>query len=98
MPLLTSIVDLVSIKVKKTDFSPDQKAAQIEALANTIIDLSGSVSVPVVKQISVNEYELISGYLAYYAYLKACEIDPNLPDRMEVFISDKKIKLQFISN
>lgn len=45
---------------------------------------------PVVQQIGVDEYELISGYLEYYAYLKAREINPRLPDRITVFVSDKK--------
>ncbi|NEP13028.1 MAG: hypothetical protein F6K14_23050 [Symploca sp. SIO2C1] len=90
MEFLTSIVDLDSIQAKSPPFNPAHKATQIEALANTIIDLSGLVNVPVVQQMSVDEYELISGYLEYYAYLKACEFNPRLPDRITVFISNTK--------
>jgi len=90
MELLTSIVDIDSIQFKKTPFAPTEKATQIEALANTIIDLGGLVNVPVVQQISVDEYELISGYLEYYAYLKAREINFRVPDRMTVFVSNNK--------
>lgn len=90
MKLLTSIVDIDSIQVKSPLFDPAQKTAQIEALANTIIDLGGLVNVPVVEQISTDDYELISGYLEYYAYLKACELNPRLPDRITVFVSNTK--------
>ncbi|MBD1925569.1 hypothetical protein H6F74_04610 [Trichocoleus sp. FACHB-90] len=90
MDLLTSIVDLDSIQIKSPPFDPVQKAAQIEALANTIIDLSGLVNVPVVQQISIDDYELISGYLEYYAYLKARELNPRLPERITVFVSNTK--------
>ncbi|WP_341525841.1 hypothetical protein WKK05_25150 [Nostoc sp. UHCC 0302] len=90
MELLTSIVDIDSIQVKKTQFDPTQKATQIEALANTIISLGGLVNVPVVQQINVDNYELISGYLEYYAYHKARQINPRVPDRITVFVSNKK--------
>jgi hypothetical protein len=90
MELLTSIVDLDSIQVKSPPFDSAHKATQIEALANTIIDLGGLVNVPVVQQISVDDYELISGHLEYYAYLKACELNPRLPDRIMVFVSNTK--------
>lgn len=90
MELLTSIIDIDSIQVKSSPFDPAQKATQIEALANTIIDLGGLVNVPVVQQIGVDEYELISGYLEYYAYVKAYELNPRLPDRITVFVSNTK--------
>lgn len=90
MPLLTSIVDLASIQVKSSPFAPEQKDAEIEALANTIVNLDGLVDVPVVQQISIDDYELIAGYLEYYAYLKARKINPRLPDRITVFIADTK--------
>lgn len=90
MELLTSIVDLDSIQIKSPPFDPVQKVAQIEALANTIIDLGGLVNVPVVQQISIDDYELISGYLEYYAYLKARELNHRLPERITVFVSNTK--------
>lgn len=90
MELLTSIVDLDSIQVKNPPFTPEQKATQIEALANTIIKLGGLINIPIVQQVDIEEYELISGYLEYYAYRKACETNPHLPDRMMVFIANYK--------
>ncbi len=92
MALFTSIIDIDSIQVKDSLFSPERKATQIEALANTIIGLGGLVNVPVVQEISLDDYKLISGHLEYYAYLKAMEINSNLPDRLTVFISNKKNK------
>ena len=90
MELLTSIIDIDSIQVKSSPFDPAQKATQIEALANTIIDLGGLINVPVVQQLGVDEYELISGYLEYYAYVKAYEFNPRMPDRITVFVSNTK--------
>ncbi len=92
MKLLTSIIDIDSIHVKESSFSLEDNHAQIEALANTIIDLGGLVNVPVVEEISLDEYELISGNLEYYAYLRAIQINSSLPDRLAVFISNKKNK------
>jgi hypothetical protein len=90
MKILTSIVDLESIQVKSSQFNPENNTEKIEALANTIIDLGGLVHIPVVQEKGVDKYELISGYMEYYAYLKACEINPRLPDRITVFVADKK--------
>jgi hypothetical protein len=107
MKILTSIVDLESIQVKSSQFNSENNTEKIEALANTIIDLGGLVNVPIVQKKGIDEYELISGYMEYYAYLKACEINPRLPDRMTVFVADKKNQvairqqleiLQFIEN
>lgn len=92
MALLTSIVDIDSIQVKDSPFSPERNATKIEALANTIIGLDGLVNVPVVQEIGLDDYELISGHLEYYAYLKAVQINSKLPDRLTVFISNKKNK------
>jgi hypothetical protein len=39
MELLTSIVDIDSIQVKISPFDPAHKATQIEALANTNINI-----------------------------------------------------------
>jgi hypothetical protein len=91
MPLLTSIIDLDTIHpVAPTLFDPRQQAPAVEALAHTIADLDGLVTIPVVRTVGVDEYELISGYLAYFAYLKARELSDQLPDRLTVFIATKK--------
>jgi hypothetical protein len=91
MPLLTSIIDLDTIHtVAPALFDPRQQATAVEALAHTIADLEGLVTIPVVRTVGVDEYELISGYLAYFAYLKARELSDKLPDRLTVFIATKK--------
>jgi hypothetical protein len=91
MPLLTSIIDLDTIHpVVPAVFDPRQQATAVEALAHTIADLDGLITLPVVRAVGVDEYELISGYLAYFAYLKARELSNQLPDRLSVFIATKK--------
>lgn len=90
MPLLTSIVDLDSIHVTHSPFQPQSKSTEIEALARTVIDLGGLVNIPVVQLKGIDEYDLVSGHLEYFAYLKAREFSPALPDRLTVFIADKK--------
>jgi hypothetical protein len=91
MPLLTSIIDLDSIHpVAREVFDPKKHSAAIEALAHTIVDLDGLVTIPVVQSQGIDEYELLSGYLAYFAYRQARELSPQLPDRLSVFIASKK--------
>jgi hypothetical protein len=94
MSLLTSIVDLDSIQVNSASlpFNLDDKATEIEALAHTIVELRGLVDIPLVRALRIDEYELVSGHLEYYAFLKAREIDPELPDRITVFILKPKIE------
>jgi hypothetical protein len=91
MPLLTSIIDLDSIyPVASSVFDPETYSTAIEALAHTIVDLDGLVTIPVVQSRGIDEYELLSGYLAYFAYCQARELSPQLPDRLSVFIASKK--------
>jgi hypothetical protein len=90
MPFLTSIIDLDSIYISKSDDFRKPSAVQIEALANTVIKLEGSISIPIVYQVSLDEYELISGHIGYLAYQKAYEIKPSLPERLSVFVVDSK--------
>jgi hypothetical protein len=90
MALFTSIVDLDSIQVPNSDFHPEQQAVEIEALARKILPLEASIAVPVVRSLGIDEYELVSQHLSYYAYLKARELNEKLPDRLTVFIMDKK--------
>ena len=90
MALFTSIVDLESIQVPNSDFKPELYATEIEALARKILHLEASIHIPVVRSLGIDEYELISEHLVYYAYLKARELDENLPDRLMVFIMDAK--------
>jgi hypothetical protein len=94
MSLLTSIIDLDSIHVDSVSapFQPEDKATEIEALAHTIVELGGLIEIPLVRTVQIDEYELVSGHLEYYAFLKARELDSNLPDRITVFILKPKLE------
>jgi hypothetical protein len=89
MALLTSIVDLESIQVPNSDFNPKSYTAEIEALARTMVHLQASIHIPVVRSLGIDEYELVSDHLTYYAYLKAREFDQELPEQLMVFIMEK---------
>jgi len=90
MALFTSIVDLDSIQVPSSNFKPELQTTEIEALARTMLNLQASTHIPVVRSLGIDEYELVSDHLSYYAYLKARELDEKLPDRLTVFIMDAK--------
>jgi hypothetical protein len=92
MDLSTSLVDLDSIDVqpKEYNFNPEIRSVEIEHLAHSIVKLQGLLTIPIVKRTGVESYELLSGYLEYYATLKARELDPQLPDRLRVFIVDEE--------
>lgn len=90
MSLLTSIVDLDSIQINSASFNPEDKQAEIESLAHSIAELKGLLNIPVVRSLGIDEYELVSGHLEYYAFLKARELDPELEDRMTVFVLKPK--------
>jgi hypothetical protein len=88
MSLSTSIVDIDSILAgsKLVPFDPKEKQTEIEALAYTVIELKGLFKIPIVRALGIDEYELVSGHLEYYAFLKARELDSTLADRIAVFI------------
>jgi hypothetical protein len=88
MSLLTSIVDLECIRVDpgKGRFDPRSKSTEIEAVAHSIAKLEGLVRIPAVRSLGIDEYELVDGYLEYYAYEAARKLNPNLPDRITVFV------------
>jgi hypothetical protein len=90
MALFTSIVDLESIQIPSSDFKPKSHATEIEALARKILHLEASIHIPVVRSLGIDEYELVSEHLTYYAYLKARELDEKLPEQLMVFIMDAK--------
>lgn len=93
MDLQTSLIDLDSIEqIEKNNFSidPSEKSAEIEILAKTVISIKGLLRIPVVEQIGIESYKLISGHFDYYAYLRARELDSSLPDRIRVFIVNPK--------
>jgi hypothetical protein len=88
MNLKTIIVDLDSIQAISITFAP----AETEALANTIIQLRGLVSLPVLRQLAIDEYELLSGQLEFQAYRQAHQMDDSLPDRIMAFLANDEIE------
>jgi hypothetical protein len=84
MNLKTIIVDLDSVQAAPASVS----TAEIEALANTIIQLRGLVSLPVLQQLAIDEYQLLSGALEFQAYVQAQQMDDSLPDRIMAFLAD----------
>lgn len=93
MDLSTWLVDLDSIEIVPDvidNFTPDKHQIEIEHLAHSIVKTRGLITLPVVKRIGIESYQLITGHLAYYATLKAREFDSEIPDRMRVFIIDQE--------
>ena len=92
MDLSTSSVDLDSIDVKPEEynFNPEARTREIEHLAHSILKLQGLLTIPLVKRTGIESYKLLSGYLEYYATLKARKLDPKIPDRLRVFIVDEQ--------
>lgn len=86
MNLKTIIVDLDSVQATPAT----EKVAEIEALANTIIQLRGLISLPVLQQLAIDEYKLLSGQLEFQAYVQAQQMDNSLPDRIMVFVADDR--------
>ncbi len=89
MNLKTIIVDLDSVQAVPAQ----ETAAEIEALANTIIQLRGVVSLPVLRQLSIDQYQLLSGALEFQAYVQAQQMDDSLPDRIMAFLADEQTEL-----
>lgn len=87
MKIDTSLVDLDSIAFDLEE-SIEFDENQILYLANSIAKADGLVSIPVVYKFGLDEYQLISGFFEYKAFIKAREINVNLPDRIRVFIAD----------
>jgi hypothetical protein len=87
LSIKTVIVDLESIA---TPQPPQVAKSVVEALANTITQLKGLVHPPILKTVGIDQYELLSGHLEFYAYLQARQFDESLPDRLTALIADKK--------
>lgn len=92
MELRTFQIDLDSleeIKPQQLPFDIETKATELEYFARSVIKLGGLLRIPVVERTGIESYRLIEGHFDYLAYLKAREIDPDLPDRIRVFIMEK---------
>ncbi|MBD2325898.1 hypothetical protein [Alkalinema sp. FACHB-956] len=91
MKSITQTLDLESIHITdQSRFDPVAHAMEIEALAHQIVEAQVLLSVPLVKPIDFENYELISGHLEFHAYLKALEFDQQLPGRITVYIISAK--------
>jgi hypothetical protein len=87
MKLETSLADLDSINIDPSFLKYDSEL--VLHLANSIVKMGGIIRIPIVKKTGIDSYEIISNLFEYQSFLKAREIDPNLPDRLRVFIMDK---------
>lgn len=91
MKLMTQLLDIESIQPSKNrSYDVSKSVTKIEALAHAIVEAQVLLSIPIVKQIDLENYELISGDLEFHAYLKALELDNNLPERIGVYIINAK--------
>jgi hypothetical protein len=91
MKLMTQLLDIESIQPSKNgNYDVSKSTIEIEALAHAIVEAQVLLSIPIVKQIDLENYELISGDLEFHAYLKALEFDNNLPGRIGVYIINAK--------
>lgn len=89
MDLSTSLIDIDSVEVDngEAEFTPEKKVA-LESLAHSIANLKGLITLPIVLKKGIESYKLISGHFEYNAFIKARELDSDLPDRIRVFIID----------
>lgn len=88
MTLDTSLVDIESIQVNQD--LPPLDPAVLEYSANTIAAVGDLLHVPIVRFLDIDSYELLSNFEEYQAFLKARELNPDIPDRVRVFITQKK--------
>jgi hypothetical protein len=87
LSIKTVIVDLESINIPP---QTGMDKSSLIALANSIIQLQGIVRPPILRSIGIDEYEVVAGQSDFHGYLQARQMDPSLPDRLTVFVIDKK--------
>lgn len=88
MSLETSLVDIDSIQINQD--LPPLDPSVLEYSANTIASVGDLLHVPIVRFLDIDSYELLSGFEEYQAFLEARELNPDIPDRIRVFITRKK--------
>lgn len=66
--------------------SPDISAAELETLAQSILDAGVLLEPLVVLRTGPESYELIKGTKNYYAALKAQEINPRAAEMVSAFV------------
>jgi hypothetical protein len=87
LSIRTVIVDLESIHTPEI---PSVDKSLMESLANSIVNLRGVLRLPVICNVGIDEYEMLSGQIEFYAYIQARKFDESLPDRIAALLVDKK--------
>ncbi len=78
------LVDVKSItsKVPRSDFKVDE----LETLAQSILAAGGLLSPLLLKQTSIESYEVLAGDREYYAAVRAKELDPRAAEMVNAFV------------
>jgi len=79
-----SLVDVKNIhsNVPRSDFDE----SELDRLADAILDCGGIVKPPIVKLQDLDNYEVISGHLEYYAAVRVKEKDPRKGEMVNAFV------------
>ncbi len=91
MTFKTSLVDIdkITSPIKRSHFSE----ADLEKLAQLILQLNGIVQPLVVKEVSLEKYEVIEGDFQFYGALKAWEIDDDFEMIRAFIVNEQENKL-----
>lgn len=79
-----SLVDVKNIhsNVPRSDFDE----SELDRLADAILDCGGIVKPPILKLQDLDNYEVISGHLEYYAAVRVKEKDPRKGEMVNAFV------------
>jgi hypothetical protein len=89
--LETTQVDLESIKADESMLQ-QLDPVEVQHLAHSISQTGILLSIPIIQMEGVDRYILLSGFLEYKAYLEAIQLNPELPDRIRVYLVTKNDK------
>ncbi len=83
------LVDVKSIssKTPRSHFSEDE----LEALAQSILNVGGLLTPLLLKQTGAESYEVLAGDRAYYAAVRAREINPRQAETVNAFVVPEKL-------
>lgn len=94
MEIKTSLIDIDSIRFHSDDSK--YNAQEVLYLANAIAKLGDLICIPSVHQIDFETFELATQFFEYHAFLKAREINLEIPSRIRVFIIPKQKEEAFL--
>ena len=88
MKLSTSLVAVkrISSKIPRSNFPNEE----LEKSAQLIIEAEGIINPLIVREIEINNYELIEGTFEYYAAVRAREIDPRKGEMIAAYILNEE--------